>query len=140
MALLHIVGVTPEAPSESAAFGGNRPQDTFHYGAAERQREHERAEDGGERHRQRGADDARQATQQQRGRRQHAAGVPGRHHGLEAGEDAALQAQVFGRSLEHILAGGEVGDRLVLRVQVEQHADVAELERTVHDDDLLAEL
>ena len=36
--------------------------------------------------------------------------------------------------------GDEVGDRLVLRVQVEQDADVAELERAVHEDDLLAEL
>ena len=36
--------------------------------------------------------------------------------------------------------GHEVGDRLVLRVQVEQDADVAELERAVDEDDLLAEL
>ena len=36
--------------------------------------------------------------------------------------------------------GDEVGDRLVLRVQVEQDADVAELERAVDEDDLLAEL
>ena len=36
--------------------------------------------------------------------------------------------------------GDEVGDRLVLRVQVEQDADVAELERAVDEDDLLAQL
>ena len=34
----------------------------------------------------------------------------------------------------------EVRDRLVLRVEVEQHADVAELEGAVDEDDLLAEL
>jgi len=36
--------------------------------------------------------------------------------------------------------GDQVRDRLVLRVQVEQHADVAELEGAVHQDDRLAEL
>ena len=36
--------------------------------------------------------------------------------------------------------GDEVRDRLVLGVQVEQDADVAELERGVDEDDLLAEL
>ena len=36
--------------------------------------------------------------------------------------------------------GDEVGDRLVLRVEVEQHADVAELERAVDEHDLLAQL
>ena len=36
--------------------------------------------------------------------------------------------------------GDEVRDRLALGVQVEQDADVAELERAVHDDDLPAEL
>ena len=36
--------------------------------------------------------------------------------------------------------GHEVGDRLVLRVQVQQDADVAELEGAVDEDDLLAEL
>ena len=36
--------------------------------------------------------------------------------------------------------GDEVGDRLVLGVEVEQDADVAELERAVDEGDLLAEL
>jgi hypothetical protein len=39
--MYHIVGVTPEAPNESAAFGGNRPLETFRYGAAERKRVYE---------------------------------------------------------------------------------------------------
>jgi predicted aconitase len=39
--MYHIVGVTPEAPSESAAFGGNRPLETFRYGATERARVYE---------------------------------------------------------------------------------------------------
>jgi hypothetical protein len=39
--MYHIVGVTPEAPTESAAFGGNRPVETFRYGAAERKRVYE---------------------------------------------------------------------------------------------------
>jgi predicted aconitase len=30
--MYHIVGVTPEAPTEQAAFGSRRPVDTFHYG------------------------------------------------------------------------------------------------------------
>ena len=36
--------------------------------------------------------------------------------------------------------GDEVGDRLVLRIEVQQHADVTELEGAVDHDDLLAEL
>jgi predicted aconitase len=39
--MYHIVGVTPEAPTESAAFSGNRPAETFRYGAAERKRVYE---------------------------------------------------------------------------------------------------
>ncbi len=39
--MYHIVGVTPEAPTESAAFGGTQPIETFRYGAAERQRVYE---------------------------------------------------------------------------------------------------
>jgi len=39
--MYHIVGVTPEAPSEDAAFGGARPQGTFVYDAAERRRIYE---------------------------------------------------------------------------------------------------
>jgi predicted aconitase len=34
--MYHLVGVTPEAPTHAAAFGGRRAVDTFHYGAAER--------------------------------------------------------------------------------------------------------
>src|SRR5690606_22952425 len=34
--LAHLVGITPEAPTEHAAFGGNRPAETLRYGAAER--------------------------------------------------------------------------------------------------------
>jgi predicted aconitase len=34
--MYHIVGVTPEAPSEQAAFGSARALDTFHYGAEQR--------------------------------------------------------------------------------------------------------
>jgi predicted aconitase len=40
--MYHVVGVTPEAPTESAAFGGNRPIDTFHYGAVERRAVYEK--------------------------------------------------------------------------------------------------
>ena len=39
--MYHIVGVTPEAPSADAAFGPNRPIETFRYGAAERRRTYE---------------------------------------------------------------------------------------------------
>ncbi len=39
--LYHIVGVTPEAPTLEAAFGGNAPMATFKYGAAERRRTYE---------------------------------------------------------------------------------------------------
>ena len=39
--LYHMVGVTPEAPSVEAAFGGNRPVETLRYGAAERKRTYE---------------------------------------------------------------------------------------------------
>jgi len=39
--MYHIVGVTPEAPTESAAFSGNRPVETFRYGATERKRVYE---------------------------------------------------------------------------------------------------
>jgi predicted aconitase len=34
--LYHLVGMTPEAPSAEAAFGGNEPRTTFRYGAKER--------------------------------------------------------------------------------------------------------
>jgi predicted aconitase len=34
--MYHIVGITPEAPTLEAAFGGNRPIETIRYGAAER--------------------------------------------------------------------------------------------------------
>lgn len=34
--MFHIVGVTPEAPSAQAAYGGNRPQELRRFGAAER--------------------------------------------------------------------------------------------------------
>ena len=34
--MYHIPGVTPEAPSVEAAFGGNRVHETLHYGSAER--------------------------------------------------------------------------------------------------------
>ncbi|HVY65035.1 MAG TPA: aconitase X catalytic domain-containing protein [Gammaproteobacteria bacterium] len=40
--MYHIVGMTPEAPTESAAFGGNRALETFRYGAEERRRVYER--------------------------------------------------------------------------------------------------
>jgi predicted aconitase len=39
--MYHIVGVTPEAPTLAAAFGGNTPIATFRYGAAERRRVYE---------------------------------------------------------------------------------------------------
>ena len=42
--------------------------------------------------------------------------------------------------LARVQLGHEVGDRLVLRVEVEQDADVAELEGAVDEDRLLAEL
>jgi predicted aconitase len=39
--MYHIVGVTPEAPTARAAFGGNEPVETFHYDAAARRRIYE---------------------------------------------------------------------------------------------------
>lgn len=39
--MYHIVGVTPEAPTEAAAFGGNTPRETFVYDAAARRRVYE---------------------------------------------------------------------------------------------------
>jgi predicted aconitase len=36
--MYHLVGITPEAPTEHAAFGGRAPQETLVYGAAERRR------------------------------------------------------------------------------------------------------
>jgi predicted aconitase len=36
--MYHLVGVTPEAPTEAAAFGRRRPVETIRYGAAERRR------------------------------------------------------------------------------------------------------
>ncbi len=36
VALFHIVGVTPEAPSLEAAFGGNTPKEEWHFGQKER--------------------------------------------------------------------------------------------------------
>ncbi|HEU4618175.1 MAG TPA: aconitase X catalytic domain-containing protein [Gammaproteobacteria bacterium] len=39
--LYHIAGVTPEAPTLEAAFGPNRPLETFRYGPAERRRVYE---------------------------------------------------------------------------------------------------
>jgi hypothetical protein len=39
--MYHIVGVTPEAPTASAAFGGSRALETFRYGTAERKRVYE---------------------------------------------------------------------------------------------------
>jgi predicted aconitase len=39
--LYHIVGITPEAPTAEAAFGGNRPVETFRYGPEERRRVYE---------------------------------------------------------------------------------------------------
>jgi hypothetical protein len=36
--MYHIVGVTPEAPTEQTAFGANKPSDTFVYDQAERRR------------------------------------------------------------------------------------------------------
>ena len=39
--LYHMVGVTPEAPSREAAFGGRRPLATIRYGAAERRKTYE---------------------------------------------------------------------------------------------------
>jgi predicted aconitase len=39
--MYHIVGVTPEAPTERAAFGGKPPIATFRYGAAERRKTYE---------------------------------------------------------------------------------------------------
>lgn len=40
--LAHLVGITPEAPTEEAAFGGNRPVEELRYGAAERRAAYER--------------------------------------------------------------------------------------------------
>lgn len=39
--LYHIIGITPEAPTTEAAFGGNRPVETFRYGPEERRRTYE---------------------------------------------------------------------------------------------------
>ncbi|HZF27751.1 MAG TPA: aconitase X catalytic domain-containing protein [Gammaproteobacteria bacterium] len=39
--MYHIVGVTPEAPTARAAFGGNEPVETFRYDAAARRRVYE---------------------------------------------------------------------------------------------------
>lgn len=39
--MYHIVGLTPEAPSVEAAFGGNTPVEIFRYGPAERKRIYE---------------------------------------------------------------------------------------------------
>jgi predicted aconitase len=39
--LYHMVGITPEAPTVEAAFGGRRPGQTLRYGAAERKRTYE---------------------------------------------------------------------------------------------------
>ncbi|MBX5459699.1 MAG: aconitase X catalytic domain-containing protein [Steroidobacteraceae bacterium] len=39
--MYHMVGVTPEAPTLEAAFGPNRPVETFRYGPAERRRTYE---------------------------------------------------------------------------------------------------
>ncbi len=39
--MYHIVGVTPEAPTERAAFGSNKPVETFRYDAAARRRTYE---------------------------------------------------------------------------------------------------
>ncbi|HEX5419393.1 MAG TPA: aconitase X catalytic domain-containing protein [Gammaproteobacteria bacterium] len=39
--LYHLVGITPEAPTLDAAFGANRPVETFRYGPAERRRTYE---------------------------------------------------------------------------------------------------
>jgi hypothetical protein len=36
--MYHIVGITPEAPSLAAAFGGRRPREIIRYGVAERRR------------------------------------------------------------------------------------------------------
>lgn len=39
--MYHLVGLTPEAPALETAFGGNRPRETFSYGASERRRIYE---------------------------------------------------------------------------------------------------
>jgi predicted aconitase len=39
--LYHMVGITPEAPTAEAAFGGRAPKATIHYGEAERRRTYE---------------------------------------------------------------------------------------------------
>jgi predicted aconitase len=36
VALFHVVGVTPEAPTQEAALGGNVPKETWHFGEAEK--------------------------------------------------------------------------------------------------------
>ena len=47
--MYHIVGVTPEAPTLEAAFGPNRPLETFTYGKAEQRRTYETLNARGER-------------------------------------------------------------------------------------------
>jgi len=39
--MYHLVGITPEAPTRSAAFGGNTPVEALRYGAAERRKTYE---------------------------------------------------------------------------------------------------
>ena len=39
--MYHVVGITPEAPTLEAAFGGNKPKEIFHYGPAERKKTYE---------------------------------------------------------------------------------------------------
>jgi predicted aconitase len=39
--MYHLVGITPEAPTEAEAFGGRRAAEEIHYGAAERRRTYE---------------------------------------------------------------------------------------------------
>jgi predicted aconitase len=39
--MYHLVGITPEAPTEAAAFGGNTPVETFRYGPTERRQVYE---------------------------------------------------------------------------------------------------
>lgn len=41
--MYHLVGITPEAPTLEAAFGGNRPVEKFRYGKAERRMAYEAA-------------------------------------------------------------------------------------------------
>lgn len=39
--MYHMVGITPEAPTREAAFGGNKPLSIIHYGAQERRKTYE---------------------------------------------------------------------------------------------------